>query len=150
MNDPKEKFSEKLHAGLKAIYDAKYKNAIELLTEATELDPSSINAWYNLGKAYSSMDNCKQAIHCYTKTVELEETATNYYNLACEYYGCQEYEEAIKAYERATKLDKNYSLAFDGLGSSYGFLEDFDKAIEFYKKAHSLEEKNAKFLSHLG
>lgn len=53
------------------IYDDKAAEAIPLLNEIIDKDPSSDEAFYLRGNAYRKLDNIKQAIHDYLCALEL-------------------------------------------------------------------------------
>ncbi len=150
MQSDEPKFYDLLQDGIKALYDGNYEEAQKLLEKAINLDPLSVNCWYNLAKVYSNLEQFEKAIQSYKKIVELEETPTNLYNLACEFYNNDDFQEAIRYYHLTIDLDPDFVQAFDGLGSSYGCSEEYDKAIENYRKAIDLEPANASYYNNLG
>lgn len=58
--------------------------------------------------------------------------------------------QAKKQYERAQKMDKNYSEAINNLGTIYYAEKNYRKAIKQYKKALKLTPNSASIHSNLG
>jgi tetratricopeptide (TPR) repeat protein len=58
--------------------------------------------------------------------------------------------DAKKEFQSATKLDKNYSEAYNNLGALYYNMRHWGAAVKQYRKAIALEDANASFHSNLG
>jgi len=56
----------------------------------------------------------------------------------------EEYEEALKALNKAAELDENNIHILNNLGLVHSYLSDYIKAIEYYDKA--LKKKNLIFV----
>jgi tetratricopeptide (TPR) repeat protein len=63
------------------------------------------------------------------------EKAKEYYSSGKEFMNESKFNLAIKSFQRAIKEDKNYVLAYDDMAASYRQLEDYDSAINYYKKS---------------
>ena len=59
------------------LQEKKYKQAITMYVQAIKYDSNNAQLYYNLGLAYSMMNEFSLAKECYKKTVELD---SNYYN----------------------------------------------------------------------
>lgn len=59
-------------------------------------------------------------------------------------------ENAIKSYDKATDLDKEYPTAYISRGSAYLDLKKYDKAIDNYTKAIQLSPKNEEPYAYRG
>lgn len=59
-------------------------------------------------------------------------------------------DEAMRRFERATKLDRNYADALNNLGVSYYIKRNYNKAIKEYRRAIKLNAESASFHSNLG
>ena len=55
------------------------------------------------------------------------------------YYRLQDYNSAIKDYDKAIQINNNYLKAYYNRGLSYASLEDYDKAIEDFSKVIELK-----------
>src|SRR5450432_1148778 len=53
----------------------------------------------------------------------------------------ENYESAIKYFEKAIKIDPEFAFAWDNMGISYRKLNNYDKAIECYKKSPEIDPK---------
>ena len=65
--------------------------------------------------------------------------AIELYNQAVEFFEKNEYEMAVEALNSSIALDSRISLAYELLAEIYYLKQDFDKALESYKKAFSLD-----------
>ncbi len=86
-------------AGLKALQERDYQTASALLKRAVEKEPTSADAWDDLGKAYLGLDNHSEALAAFQKQVEVNAYHKHAYNdLAAELQRQGKYEEAVSAY----------------------------------------------------
>jgi tetratricopeptide (TPR) repeat protein len=60
---------------------------------------------------------------------------------------CQNFNESLKCYERALKIDKNNVRALIDMGDWHSNKDDFKKALSFYEIALSLLKKGVYYLS---
>ncbi len=60
-----------------------------------------------------------------------------------------DYDSARKEFERAVKLDRNYSEAFNNLGVTHYIQKNYKKAIKQYRRALALDEAMASYHSNL-
>ena len=61
----------------------------------------------------------------------------------------QRYEEAIKYYEKAIKLNENIEVLYSNKGTCEKCLKEYKQAIRDYKKALEISPKNTKNLNRL-
>ncbi len=95
----------------------------------------------------------------------LDKTAMEYFNLAKQARKEYRYTEAIEYYKLAGKLWKEadrkdyYAMMMNSIGATYSSLKQYDKAIEYYRKALAIAEElgswrkkafSAMTLSHIG
>ncbi|MGN1271011.1 MAG: tetratricopeptide repeat protein [Clostridia bacterium] len=73
---PEMKEANKMLADM-LLEDKKYKQAITIYVQAIKYDPDNAELYYNLGVAYSRMNEFSLAKECYKKTVEID---SGYYN----------------------------------------------------------------------
>lgn len=73
---PEMKEANKMLADL-LLEEKKYKQAITIYVQAIKYEPNNADIYYNLGVAYSRMNEFSLAKECYKKTVEIDST---YYN----------------------------------------------------------------------
>lgn len=95
-----------------------------LATETLSLTPGDTNAeWYL--KASES------------KGVEKNEAY--YINLGLNQYNSQQYDEAIKSWEEALKLNPRSAIVYNNIGSAYNAMKEYRKAIPFLEKALEID-----------
>jgi tetratricopeptide (TPR) repeat protein len=81
------------------------KEAEHLFRNATELDSTYSYAWDGLGLALLRQKNYQESIHALDK-IDLEERSANsWYNRGLALYSMGEFNDSIKAYDEAIKMD---------------------------------------------
>lgn len=76
--------------------------------------------------------------------------ARDYFLQGCSYYELEMYNEAIKFYKEAIKLNPDFTEAFVDLGITYYKLGEYSNAIEVYKKAVRLNPHSSSIYNKLG
>jgi tetratricopeptide (TPR) repeat protein len=113
----KNKFNIVLDEDLEAIEDYLYENCT------------------NMRDIYFS-DDKKMKNSLSDKDIALE-----YYNNGIEAFDNQDYQGAIKNYNKAVEIDSKFAFAWDNLGLSYRYVGEFNKAIECYEKSLKVDPK---------
>ncbi len=70
-------------------------------------------------------------------------SAAQYYAAGNQLYGARNYAQAAQYYSAATKIDPNYSPAYQGLGNCFYALGRRSDALAFYQRALALNPSNA-------
>lgn len=134
-----------------------YKDAVDPLEQAIQINPKSPEAHLNLGNVYDGLKRYDDAVREFKKVIELQPTnapaakqADPWYNLGSVYYKQRKWPEAIAAYQKSAALNPKDPYVMDGLG--YVLLETGDTrgAIAAYEKATRLQSDNASFQFNLG
>jgi len=82
------------------------------------------------------------------KDPSLYDSAATFFTQGLTYYDQGRWQEAIKAFERATLAEPDYELAYFALGITYSRLEFWEKALASFAKAVALSPYHAE--SYLG
>jgi tetratricopeptide (TPR) repeat protein len=134
-----------------------YKDAVDPLEQAIQINPKSPEAHLNLGNVYDGLKRYDDAVREFKKVIELQpanlapaKMADPWYNLGSVYYKQRKWPEAIAAYQKSAALNPKDPYVMDGLG--YVLLETGDTrgAISAYEKATHLQSDNASFQFNLG
>lgn len=143
-------FAGYFNKGMASLGSAKYKDAVEALTQAVALNPQDAIAHAKLGLAYSALGDHKPAITAFKQAIKLNRAfvdADSYFRLGISYLALSDYTSAIdplkqalygvkaKALEDRTKSTAGPSEAEinDALGRAYygaGFYRQAVKAFE--------------------
>lgn len=109
-----------LHQGNRAFQRGDWSKAEQYYRKAIEANPRSSRAWFNLGDAYLSQKNGKDALDCFVKAAKAEGNkavkAVAYHNIGFIHHNNKEYDKAIDAYKEALRNnprdeDTRYNLA---------------------------------------
>lgn len=129
-----------------------FKGALFLLKKALENGMDNSEIYESLAKASLSLGEFDELPNYYKLAIERgNATYQNYYRfgissfikLFVEKQKDNNYEEVIKALEKAIELSDKSVYIYINLGVIYRMLENYDKAVEYYDKAIKLEKDNA-------
>lgn len=112
----------------------------------TRDDTKKANYHYQMGISYLNDNNIQPAFVELQKALELNPYDKDVHEAIGIIYltNLEDYPKAIKHFQAALKIDKNFSEAANNLGNAYSSLGKFDEAIESYKSAISNPQyKNA-------
>lgn len=137
---------------IELIGEKDFKGALFLLKKALENGMDNSEIYESLAKASLSIGEFDELPNYYKLAIERGvATYQNYYRfgissfikLFVEKQKENNYEEVIKALEKAIELSDKSVYIYINLGVIYRMLEDYDKAVEYYDKAIKLEKDNA-------
>lgn len=152
------------------LYDYAYKlhkenktaEAINAYNSVLKTNPSNVDAYVNLAICYASQNDYKNAQNILNtakakfpannlilKTLQdvQKDSLSTAIASATKSYEEKDYETAIKQYLAINPATEDSLL---GVAASYQALENYDKAIEFYKKAMSIAPKNSEIPYYIG
>ena len=129
----------------------KFDKAKERFQIILDIDDTNIDAYYNLAKVLTSMDNNDLALEYYKKILKLKNNhAPSYNNMGDIYQSLNNYEKAIEYFSKAIKLKPDYTVAihnlaqaYTNLGFSYQKVDDYTPAIQHYMKALDISPTHA-------
>lgn len=156
--------NEKLAASRQAIAAGNYDQAVQAMTEATQLDPNKDLIWFTLGDAYSgaakktaatdraaAKQQYAQAVEAYQKAIAIKPTADYYNNMGQAMAGAGQLDEATKAYDQAAQLDPTRAAMFyfnkGAVQTNSGKVDD---AIDSFKKVIAVDPNKADAYYWLG
>ena len=129
-----------------------FKGGLFLLKKALENGMDNSEIYESLAKVSLHLGELDELPNYYKLAIERgAATYENYYKfgislfikLFIEKQKENNYEEVIKALEKAIELSDKSAYIYINLGSIYRMLENYDKAVEYYDKAIELEKDNA-------
>ena len=107
---------------------------IELFTQAIELDPKNLDAYFHRALAKNDIGDFHGAILDYTKVIFYEPDADSYYNRGNSKFNLQDFEGASEDYEQAIAIDPELWDAVYNLGLVKSYLGDYKAAISNFDK----------------
>jgi tetratricopeptide (TPR) repeat protein len=131
-----------------------YEPAVKELKEAIKQSPDWDDPHYVLALSLTELDRLKEAIESYKKVIELaikdEPKILSYYNMGNAYADLGEYENAVRAYQEAIKLDATLSKPHNNLGLAYAALNRMEDAVAEFREAVRLKPDYAEAHFNLG
>ncbi|KAJ1489147.1 hypothetical protein T484DRAFT_3534865 [Baffinella frigidus] len=129
------------HIAWLRLQDCPFQNvttAIQLLTKASEIDPSDAQSWYILGRCQVGVREYNKAHHAYQQAVYRDErNPTLWCSIGILYYKIGQYKEALDAYSKATRFNPFMSAVWYNLGTLYESCKQPPDAKDAYQ--HALE-----------
>ena len=155
MADPKS-FADYFNKGMASLASAKYKDAVESLTQAVTINPQDAIAYTKLGLAHSALGEHKPAITAFKQAIKLNRAfvdADSYFRLGTAYLALSDYASAIDPLKqalygvKATQLeDRTKSTAGpseteinDALGRAYFGTGSYRQAVKAFETAVRLK-----------
>jgi tetratricopeptide (TPR) repeat protein len=156
--------NEKLALARQDMTAGSYDQAVQVMTEATQVDPNRDLIWFTLGDAYSgngkkiettdraaAKQQYEQAIAAYQKAIAIKPTADYYNNLGQAQTKAGQVDEAIKSYNQAATLDPTRAAMFYfNLGAVLTNTGKVDDAIDAFKKSIAADPNRADSYYWLG
>lgn len=112
--------------------------AVDFLTKAVEINPSSPVSFLNLGLSLKAMNRVEEAIASYDLAIKLmPELADAHNNRGVALESLNRSHEALQCFDRAILIDPDYARAYynrgvslESLGRLYDAIENYDFAIK--------------------
>jgi tetratricopeptide (TPR) repeat protein len=127
---------------------------VSCATTGNEERLQKASAHYQLGVSYMNDNNIQPAFVEFQKAIELNPDDKESLNAIGLIYllKLEDYPRAIEYFERALRIDKSFSEAFNNLGYAYEKMERFNDAIIAYKSAllNPLYKSAEKAFNNLG
>src|SRR5581483_10235986 len=156
--------NEKLAGARTAMQGGQWDQAVQQMTEATQVDPNRDLIWYTLGEAYSGQakqtsktdraaakDIYQKAVDAYQKAIAIKPVADYYNNLAQAQAAVGQTDDAIKSYQQASQLDPTRAGMFlFNIGAVQTNAGKVDDAIETFKKVIAADPNRADAYYQLG
>ena len=103
---------------------------ISLYTQAIELEPDNLDAYFYRAIAKNNLGNFRGAIVDYSKIIVEEPDADTYYNRGNSRYSIKDFKGAKEDYAKAFMLDENFIDALYSLACVKMDLEEYDDALK--------------------
>jgi tetratricopeptide (TPR) repeat protein len=129
-----------------------YPEAIDALTQVTQLAPRFPPAYFELGVCYQQQNDPEKALECYQKNLDLDpKNVDSAYNSGLILFGLNRADEALARFEMALSLKPDDPAFLEMAGRCYIHRADFEKAVECLEKARAgyTDPDKVKFLDDL-
>jgi tetratricopeptide (TPR) repeat protein len=123
---------------------AEYEKAAAEFRRATELAPDSYDAFNNLGAAllYDGKDD--DAARAFERSIAIRPSLNAYNNIAVTQFHLHRFQDSVRNYREALKLDTTDYQKWGNLGDSQYYGGDTASAMDSYRKAIALADQQLK------
>ncbi|MBN2008919.1 tetratricopeptide repeat protein [candidate division KSB1 bacterium] len=113
---------------------------ISLMTDAINTDSTYAVAYFNRGAAFQQANRPDDAIHDFTKTLEINPSiAPAHISLGNIYKAKGDYAQAIHHQSEAIRMEPNYMLAYQARGLCYHDMNDYTRALADFNIVLSMD-----------
>jgi len=123
-------------------HEGKYRESIQIMEKAVEIDPEFAMAYRSLAMSYASLSFHAEEKQYIEKALELAGRLPDRerFQIMGDYYGTAEktYDRSIEAYKKLLELYPDNTTANHNLGNRYYGIEEWESAIERYEAAINL------------
>lgn len=151
------KIMEKVSDTLKTMDKSKVADTVQIKSDST-----SYNLTLDVSKGYEKLekdliDDCGAMNSLLNDTAGISSEnsiskvpeAIKAYEKALNYYRAENFEKALKYYEKAVDIDKKFAFAWDMVGISHRRMGNYKKAVKAYKKSLRIDPRGKMPLQNL-
>lgn len=131
-------------------YIRNYESAEIFLEKAIILDNNNSSVWNSVGLLGYWQNQCEKALQAFQKSIQLEEDATVYFNMALCNVSLGEMEKALDCYDKAILLNDNFYDAYNNKGLLLTTLFRLEEAKESFYKALEINNTRIEAYANLG
>lgn len=120
-------------------------NYVEVVALGKEKNPLSASDVFNMGFAYYMLDNEKEAIGYFEKSMQMgyAPEAPIYY-LGRSYRILERHEDALEQFRKLIAMDSTNQQGYSEIGNTFYTMEKLDSALIYFQKACNLEYKDGR------
>ena len=111
------------------------KKIDQIINQEKDPKAAEFNRWYDRGRELMDEEKFEEALSCFERLLTIYESAEIYYNVGYIKTAQGRYEEAIMAFQRATRIDNSHAFAYHKMGEVYSKLGRNEDANECFQKA---------------
>lgn len=135
---------------LDAYNNGKYQSAISYLNVAIEENPNQAAYFVWRGKSYLKLEITEEAIKDFKKALAINDDYEVNFLLGKSFSHKGEYLIAVNYFNKSLDQNSSFSEALFNRAYTYYQLNEFDNAVEDYKKVVGLEPRNSTAMVNLG
>jgi len=136
----KDKAIALLYLGIIADEEGKYSNAIDFFNRGINYDKENHLLYLNRAKTYRKMKNYDLAVDNAEKSKSIKTTADSAILLGNIYFEKGNFDEALKNYQEALKIDKNNAIVLYNMAIALFRKGERFPALEYLKKAAEADQ----------
>jgi tetratricopeptide (TPR) repeat protein len=119
--------------GIKAMQLQKWDEAITAFQHVLKESPKSSGTWYMLGQCHRFSDEIDRSIQALKNAISLNDKEAPFFlALGISYQLAEKYEDSLDALTEASRIDPDYSLAYNSAAITRRKMGDHKRALEIY------------------
>ncbi len=127
----------------------KYKDALNMFEKYNSFGEEA-EVYNNIGIIYEELNNNKEAVKSYQKSILTDESyALAYNNLGVLYINEKKYDEAAKLFDKAIEYDSSLVDAYNNYASVLVIDKKYNLALDLYNRALKINPNNSVILINL-
>jgi tetratricopeptide (TPR) repeat protein len=143
-------FRAHFYLGLALIGDRRYRDALDALVIALDLDPDHLQSLVAVGDAYLKLGDLSEAQASYYSALKYRpEYSAALDGLARVHEARAENDQAIELFKRAISSNRGFAPAYTHLGDLYLRVEQFEEAVDLLEEAVQVRPDFAAGLNRL-
>ena len=137
--------------GVSVYQSEQYDIAINLITQAIQIDSTKPLFFTNLGNAFQKQGKSEKSVQAYQKAIQIQpDYADAYYNLGNAFQKQGKSEKSVQAYQKAIQIQPGYAEAYFNLGNSLREQGKLEKSTQALQKAVQIQPGYAEAYFNLG
>lgn len=135
-------YDTQLHRAQKCHEAGALEEAASICEEVLKTDPNNADALYLLGSIYWGQRDPDTALDCFMRLLPIRPDYDTHFYLGLVYMAKGELAESAESFKEALLLKPDDFTAHELLAGVYLRAQDFDSAIDCYRKAADIDPKN--------
>lgn len=113
-----------------------------MVAQDKEMDPDAAK-FYNEGNDLLKSGNYQGALDKYSQALKTSQNYRIYYQMGVTYKKLYKYSEAEMSFQECLKEHPDFASAYNGLGSTYFAVNQYNKAIDAFEKFYKLSDNKS-------
>ncbi len=136
---PADEANIEIHLGKIDTEREEDEEALLHFQRATELEPNSAPAWFNLAGAYNRLENVEEAKNSYRQAIELQPDDVNLYIHLSFLYKSEQDDMAIEVLKEGLSANPDSVELCIALSTFYTTIDDYEQAEGYLDKAEQID-----------
>ena len=147
-------FASRFHLGKQYHKNQEFNKALQCFTRVLQVFVNSKDTFMHRGKVYQDMGNHQFAIQDFNSAIEIDPCSWSYFHRGVSKLKSRNIKDAEADFKKALDIEQEKHIPendrnpgiYDGLGSCYHIVQDYQQAMHYFDTAVERDPKNILFL----